>query len=468
MNILIKKKIELFRRTITQNYNKKNEEKFLQSIEDYWKFLNNFRNLSLRFYDDSLLENLTKKFYKKKIYNNNLISKKNFVLGAILVNKNDTGGASELKRFLDTGTYLSGKKVKTKVLVLHTDMNKYKNTNEYMYSKKKYKSNLYIKNIKNKKQTEKLNIVIRWIKKNKVDFCFVPNYPFVIASLEKCQIPVYGVLSQDHHAFTPFPNIGDISFYLCNDQIYKYKTKSKNFLITGLPKFEKKIYSNIKPFKKSKFNIPKNFVVSATTNLEKCLIGGNKIFLNLISKVLRRNKNYVHIFLGTSRCKEILDNFIKSNKDLSKRLIYIGPVKNIFNILKMIDFYINSFPISGGTSIECGFIKKPSVDFIWDRDLSIHPIQIYSNPSTTVYNDQDFELICNKLISSKTYRLKQGSIAYTSLKHFDDNKQIYRKIVNMFLKVYLKKIGYSKNTNHTNLLSNVIKKETKKRIIKFC
>ena len=174
MNILIKKKIELFRRTITQNYNKKNEEKFLQSIEDYWKFLNNFRNLSLRFYDDSLLENLTKKFYKKKIYNNNLISKKNFVLGAILVNKNDTGGASELKRFLDTGTYLSGKKVKTKVLVLHTDMNKYKNTNEYMYSKKKYKSNLYIKNIKNKKQTEKLNIVIRWIKKIKLIFVLFP------------------------------------------------------------------------------------------------------------------------------------------------------------------------------------------------------------------------------------------------------------------------------------------------------
>ena len=110
---------------------------------------------------------------------------------------------------------------------------------------------------------------------------------------------------------------------------------------------------------------------------------------------------------------------------MSKRLIYIGPVKNIFNILKMIDFYINSFPISGGTSIECGFIKKPSVDFIWDRDLSIHPIQIYSNPSTTVYNDQDFELIDDNNYNTIFHkRNRKGEVVVMTKQDFYDLMQM--------------------------------------------
>ncbi len=465
MHILLKKKILEYRDLIKLYHKKKNEEKFLQSIEDYYSFINKFRNLSIRVYDDIKVSKLFDNFFKLKSKNYNKISeKKVFNLGVVIVNSNDTGGASILKRFIDKKIVINNKKIIPKVLELQEDVKKFKSSGGYSYAVKNFKKNYSLKSINKKKQIEKSNIVTNWFKKSKIDFCFTTHHPFVISSVKKSNLLAHGVLTQDHHAFSPFPNVGDISFFLCHEQIFKYESKPKKYLITGLPNYDKKYLKKTKPFQRQQFKLTKKSVISATTNLEKCLIGNNLFFLNLIGSLLRKNKNYTHIFIGTPRCKNILDDFLNYNKDLKKRMIYVGPLKNIFRMLKMIDFYINSFPISGGSSIEAGFVKKPSVDFIWDKDLTIHPIQIYSNPQTTAYNFEDFLNICQKLIDSKTFRISNGLVAFNTLKGFDNKKKIFYKICKSYLDIYFEKKGLKNKKNYSTLMGSIIRQEIKHKL----
>ena len=166
MNNFIKKEILKHQRKIELNYKKKNEEKFLQSINDYWIFLNNFRNLSIRFYDDPKIARLFCRFFKleKKLLKKTH-EKKSYNLGVILVNINDTGTASVLKRFIEKKTIVFGKKIITKVLILHENINKFKDTDQHSYAIKNFKSNYSLFSINKKKQIEKSIIVTKWLKK---------------------------------------------------------------------------------------------------------------------------------------------------------------------------------------------------------------------------------------------------------------------------------------------------------------
>ena len=110
------------------------------------------------------------------------------------------------------------------------------------------------------------------MKKNKIDFCFGPNNPFVSAAVRKNNILVHGVQSQDHHTFSILPNIGDISFFLSNDQIFKYKSKPKKFLVTGLPQLDKEYLKDSKSQLKKNFKLPKKSVISATTDYSSKIV----------------------------------------------------------------------------------------------------------------------------------------------------------------------------------------------------
>lgn len=443
-------KIDIYQKKIKKFFNEKNEELFLNSIDEYWAYLNQFRNLGIKKYDDTKLETLVKSFYKsKKPKLLNYKEKRNYNVGVILVNRNDTGGLSEFKRFYSNKISFKKKFFLCKTLVLHEDIKFYKKTLHFQSGQKSLKKNFFVKSIKDLNNIEKKKIVKEWLKKNKIDFCISCHNPFSIAAMETSKLISYGTISQDHHCFLPFPNIGNTSFFLCNDQIFKYQTKPKNFLVLGLAKFPKKIISRSIPFKKSSFGLKSKDIISATTNLEKCLIAKNTVFLDLIAQLCRKNENYKHLFIGTERCKGFLDSYLKKNKDLINKIIYIGIVPDIFKILKIIDFYINSFPISGGTSVEAAMIGKPSVDFIWHRDLSIHPVQFPINANTSVYNEQDFIDICSKLIQSKKFRALQGKISRNVVKNFPDNEQTFREICKNFLNTH--------NSNHVNISKKIEK-----------
>lgn len=453
-------KIDIYQKNIKKYFNSNNEELFLNSIDEYWKYLNQFRNLGIQRYDDSRLETLVKFFYKsKKPKLFNYIERKNYNVGVILVNRNDTGGLSEFNRFFSNKISFIKKSFLCKTLVLHEDVEMYKKTLHFQSGKKLLKKNFFVKSIKELKNIEKKTIVKEWLKKNKIDFCISPHHPFSIAAMETSKLLSYGTISQDHHCFLPFPNIGNTSFYLCNDQIFKYRTKPKNFLVLGLTNFPKKMISRSIPFKRSSFGLKSKDIISATTNLEKCLIGKNTIFLDLIAKVCRKNVNYKHMFIGTERCKGFLDSYLKKNKDLINKIIYVGVVPDIFKILKIIDFYINSFPVSGGTSVEAAMVGKPSVDFIWHRDLSIHPVQFPINVNTNVYNEKDFLDICSKLIQSKKFRSLQGKISNNVVKNFPDNKQTFREICKNFLNTHS-----GNQANISTKMKKALSSEISKRI----
>ena len=76
MHNLLKKKIFEYRNLIKLYHKKKDEEKFLQSIEDYYSFINKFRNLSIRVYDDMKVSKLFDNFFKLKSKNLKKVSEK--------------------------------------------------------------------------------------------------------------------------------------------------------------------------------------------------------------------------------------------------------------------------------------------------------------------------------------------------------------------------------------------------------
>ena len=82
-----------------------------------------------------------------------------------------------------------------------------------------------------------------------------------------------------------------------------------------------------------------------------------------IGALIRKYPNYHHIFIGTPRCLDNLESFLIKNPDLKNNIHYLGPVKNIYRSFeKTLDFWVNSFPTSGGSNIEMAKMGKPSID----------------------------------------------------------------------------------------------------------
>ena len=116
-------------------------------------------------------------------------------------------------------------------------------------------------------------------------------------------------MSQDCYTYTIGPGAGDFTFLVTYDQIFKYDLKNKinenNFNVVMLPLHSKDYIQKSKPLNLNKFNIPKDAVISATSNMWKVCFGDNEVLLELIANLARKYPNYHHIFVGTERC---LDN----------------------------------------------------------------------------------------------------------------------------------------------------------------
>ena len=95
--------------------------------------------------------------------------------------------------------------------------------------------------------------------------------------------------------------------------------------------------NNAKKWDLNNLNIPKNGVISGSSNMWKTFFGDGDILLEGIGKLIRKYPFYHHIFIGTERCLDNLEVFLIKNPDLKKNIHFIGPVKNIYRILKSLD-----------------------------------------------------------------------------------------------------------------------------------
>ena len=187
------------------------------------------------------------------------------------------------------------------------------------------------------------------------------------------------------------------------------------------------------------FNIPKGSIVSASSNMWKSFFGDCNDLISGIKKLIKSHPNYHHIFIGTPRCIDNLENYLINNPEIRNNVHFIGPVKNIYSLLKSIDFWVNSFPTTGGTNIEIAKLGKPSIEIAMNRNLDLHPAEFYCFNECTAINLDEFVNIGKRFIEDKKYRNDLGKYLKKQVeREFDKDRLVYDRIYKEFVVEYLR------------------------------
>ena len=441
------------KKIINLSFSNKPEE-CMNSVFKLWMFMNRYRNCDLQYYFDEDIHNALKNLNKKNFFPKTVKKKtKNFRLGYILTNIVDTGSASVPHRFImnKKNAYLNN--MQQFVLVTNLrNRNDQIDTEGYRYLKKEIIPEKIDHFPAGLTWVEKYKKIEDWIVQNKIDFVLASPCPAAMVSLASNPAIVQGVLSQDCYCFTIGPGAFDLTFYVTNDQVYKYKFKNvnhdKNIKITYLPLHSKEFVKEAKEIDRKKIGIPNDAVVSASTNMWKSSFGDTDVFLDFIKDLITENKNYHHIFAGTSRCLDNLTVYINKYPYLEKRIHFIGEVKNIYSLLKNIDFFINSFPTSGGSDIEAAYVGKPTIEFIHNRNLTLHPTEFLSSRECIVTNKLEFKKLANKFINDDLYRKSLGKyLKRRVIREYDKTEIIKERILDAFKEKYEQKLSNKKIIN---------------------
>lgn len=431
--------------------NKKIEDKIALS-SDFHQFINRYRNCNLNYYHDDFISNFFKN--KKELTKPNFFSK-DLRISIVLENPNDTGSASVIKRYILSDCTYEGFKIKNYILILVNNKKNFLDSGNYFFLKNKLKvSNIKILETKDLSNSEKSKKITQYLKLNKIHCLFSNASPIIMNSIKKKPVLLSSFLTQDCHVWNIGYNHGDINFYVISDQFVKYKDYDDK------PDYKKILLelpvpddNELKSAKRVNFNFAKNkrhkLIISASTNMWKCFFGDNTDFLQIIGKFVRKNKNYHHVFVGTARSLETAEMYIKSNPDLKKNIHFFGISKNIYSILKSVDFFINSFPVSGGSSIEAALVGTPTIDLLYDKDHTLHSMFLYKNNELTATNKFEFEEIMNKLIK-KQYDTNKLKVFRNFLKlNYNKERIVKDKIYKTFINLLTKKKIDSFNFKHT-------------------
>ena len=199
-----------------------------------------------------------------------------------------------------------------------------------------------------------------------------------------------------------------------------------------------------KEFDLEKFGIKKGSIISASSNMWKSFFGDGEDLMKGIGELIKNNPKYHHVFIGTPRCLDNLENYLINNPEIRGNIHFLGPVKNIYRVLKSIDFWINSFPVTGGTNIEMAKIGKPSIDISLNRNLDLHPAEFLSFNETNVISLEEFVSLGNKLIKNKDYRIKLGKYLKIQVdREFDKQRLVSERIYKEFIKEYIRRFNKS-------------------------
>lgn len=174
----------------------------------------------------------------------------------------------------------------------------------------------------------------------------------------------------------------------------------------------------------------------------KSFFGDGDILMEGIAALIRRHRNYHHVFIGTSRCCDNLDHFLARNPDVRENIHFVGPVKNIYRILKSLDFWVNSFPTTGGSDIEIAQIGKPSIELAVNRNLDLHPAEFLCSSECTVVSLDEFIELGNRLIEDPEYRSSLGEhLKARVLREFDKDRLIFERLYKTFVQEYQRRLA---------------------------
>lgn len=142
------------------------------------------------------------------------------------------------------------------------------------------------------------------------------------------------------------------------------------------------------------------------------IVGDDNLYFTLLKELLEKNQFLKVVFATPSVDYPLLDDFIKSN-NYQNRVFILGFRKDISQVFKHSDIYLNTYPFSGGLMCQHAaisgvpIIAYNKIEYKFDFMESI--ICDNSDIHITYSNVDDFLNEANKLINDKTYRQNKGN-----------------------------------------------------------
>jgi len=418
-------------------------EACMSGVFDLWMFMNRFRNCDLQFYFDEDLHDAIKALNPRLHDRSPLLKPKSkFKIAFIVTNFVDTGGASIPHRFMLEKYEDQDVSFEQYVLVSNlSHKSEYKSTNTYKYMTE----NVDIKEFEHlppgMSWLEKGQYIENWITERDIDFVYMAPCPASIYAIASRPALVHSVMSQDCYTFTIGPGAGDFTYMVTTDQVFKYRFQrqaaEKHVKVVMLPLHTGAYIDDAKPLGLSQYGIPDTATVSATTNMWKSCFGDSEVLLDGIAHLIRKHPNYHHIFAGTPRCLDNVEAFLSKNPDVKSNMHFIGEVKNIYRLLKAVDFWVNSFPTSGGSDIEAALVNKPTIEFIANRNLNLHGAEFLRSRECDVFSMEEFIQLAERFITDPQYREDLGRFLNNKItREFDKHSIIKSKIYDVFLQTF--------------------------------
>ena len=411
---------------------------------DLWMFMNRFRNCDLGIYFNEDLHEAIASLNPNRFDTTHLMRPKTeFNIAFIIWNLVDTGGASVPHRFMLENPNDENVRFNQHVLVsnLRDRAEDYEQTESYRYLTEEIAPTSFTHVEPGMGWMQKGRFIENWLHDKQIDFVVAAPCPATLYALASRPALVHGVLSQDCYCFTLGPGAGDLTFLVTTDQVFKYKFRApdseKQLKIIMLPLHSGGYIEATTPMPRAEMGVPEDAVVSASTNMWKSCFGDSEVLLEGIAALIRRHPDYHHVFAGTPRCRDNIEFFVNRNPDVRDNIHFIGEVKNIYRLLKSVDFWVNSFPTSGGSDIECALVEKPSIEFLHNRNLTLHGAEFLRSRECDVVSLEEFVALGSRFITDPAYRDNLGAFLREKItREFNKDEINRKKIYGSFLTAF--------------------------------
>jgi len=166
------------------------------------------------------------------------------------------------------------------------------------------------------------------------------------------------------------------------------------------------------------------------------ILGFGNMFFKVLKSIIEKNENVVILFAGSGNSTE-LEKFIKNNK-FEDRIILLGHRRDINEVVKHCDIYLNTFPVGGGLMLQYALLNnKIPISYgskllssvnpeTWNSnikfDITFYDIDKLSNEVYKILNDENYR---NKHESMLEGTLIQPKEFNNSLKDTINNKTFY-------------------------------------------
>lgn len=189
---------------------------------------------------------------------------------------------------------------------------------------------------------------------------------------------------------------------------YRYISDEKIVLLPYYPYYNKKIQFEGFDFD----NSDRKKIIFSGGSLYKTL-GGNNKYYSMIDSILKKYTNTIFLYAGTGDSTKINELM----KKWPERVYHIDERQDLYELMKHIDVYVNTYPISGGLMTQYAAIAG-KVPLILNDNSDKDSDGILINQDNLNIEFKDIEsLICEvgKLINNEKYKKSKENIMKKSV-----------------------------------------------------